>query len=134
MKVIDFTADGGEELQEYLSRYRKLPERQGVKKAMEYAGDLIAFAAKRKVHTMSGDLKEGIGVKTSAGAKTITVTVTSGGERYAAPLEHGHVPSGWNKGDQYVLPQPFMWPAFEENKRDAYDMIKSAVSEAVKKP
>jgi HK97 gp10 family phage protein len=131
---VTFTMDGGETMQEYLSRYRGVTERQGVKRAMEYAGDMIALAAQRKVHVLSGTLKDSIKYRTSEGAKAITVTVSTDRSRYAGPLEHGHAPSGWNKGDKQVLPQPYMWPAFEENKRDAYDLIRSAVAEAVRKP
>jgi HK97 gp10 family phage protein len=130
----DFSVDGGEAMREYLERYRGVTERRGVQKAMEYAGDLIAQAAKRKVHVLGGETRENIGYRTTAGAKAIAVTVTSGKSRNAGPLEHGHAPSGWYTGDRPVLPQPFMWPAFEENKRDAYDVIKAAVAEAVRKP
>ena len=129
----DVSVEGAEALEKYLSRYRSVSERSGVTKAMEYAGDLIAAAAKRKVNIESGELQKGIGVRTSKGAKTLTVTVTTGKQRYAAPLEHGHRPSGWNKGTMDVLPEPFMAPAFEEQKRDAYALIVEAVKRAVLK-
>lgn len=130
---INMTTEGSEALQNYLSRYRSPTERAGVVKALEYAGDMIAMAARSKVREDSGDLKRGIQVRTSKGAKALSVTVTTGEQRYASPLEHGHKPSGWNKGDMDVLPRPFMAPAFEENKREAYNLIVDAIKRAVLK-
>lgn len=130
---IQMTRDGGEELAQYLSRYRSVSERRPVKKAMEYAGDLIAESAKRKVKKDSGELEGQIGYNTTQGAKTIAVTIATREARYAGPLEKGHKPSGWNKSEEDVLPQPFMLPAFDENRETAYNMIKDAVKSVVDK-
>ncbi len=131
---VTLTADGGDALQEYLSRYRNPHESYPVRVAMNNAGRMVANAAKEKVHVLSGDLQKSIKFSTSKGAKAIAVTVSTDNTRYAGPLEHGHSPSGWDKGTKEILPQPYMWPAFEENKKEAFDLIKEGVRLAMNKP
>ena len=120
--------EGMNDVAKYFERYRNPTERAPVKRAMLEAGEMIAREARARIDNDSGELEEAIAVQTTQGAKSIRTKVHTGSARHGSPVEYGHAPSGWNKGDQDVLPQPFLWPAFEAKKNAALREITDAVA------
>ncbi len=132
--MIDLQVEGMAEVQAYFDRPRSMAERQEIAAALEAGGGLVADAAKRRIHSVSGDLAGSLTVSTTVGKHRSVATVhhTKGGA-HDHLVEHGHAPSGWNKGTAQVLPHPYLYPAYEEQKQAAYAMMREAVREAVKR-
>ena len=78
----------------------------------------------------SGKLRSSIkvgGVKRKGQGSTVSVGVWSSDVKYAYPVEYGH-------GGPHPAPaHPFLRPAFNEGKEDAYSAIKSSLASALDK-
>lgn len=117
-------------------------ESQTVDAAMQDAGELIAQQGKANAESVltrrSGNLADGIKVseiKTTGGRKYVTVGVhrkdidlsKANGEYYPAFVEFGHA------GPHPAGAHPFMRPAYDAKKDDAYIQIKQALEQAIDK-
>lgn len=138
--------DGGlSKLQRRLARIpaevKKAVEPALLKQAHEMADTMERFAPKK-----SGDLAGSIAV-TGPGRQTpaysqpggsmvvpenaVAITVGDQDVRYAHLVEYGHKASGFSSVD--VPAQPFFWPAVRLHQKRARNVIRSAVTRAVKK-
>ena len=132
--MIDLHVDGMTELQAYFDRPRSTAERAEIAAALEAGGELVMDAAKRRIHNVSGDLAGSLMVSTTVGKHRSVATVHHAkGGAHDHLVEFGHAPSGWNKGTEQVLPHPYLYPAYEEQKQAAYAKMRDAVREVVKR-
>ena len=101
--------------------------------AITEAAQPIAEKAKQKIRRKSGELAESIypnrAVLHRGGGMTVTVSTHGKPGRYAGPLEYGHVASGAFKNGPPVPANPFMRPAFDEKKEEAYERIVAGILE-----
>lgn len=134
MPSVDLDVTGMDELQQFFSEPQPLATRQQIRRAVKSGGELIMEDAKSRIHSVTGNLANSLMVSTVVGQSRIAATVHHGeGGPHDHLVEYGHEPGGWNKGVQPVLPHPYLWPAFEAQKKAAYDLVKNAVAEEVKK-
>jgi hypothetical protein len=134
MSAIDLSVTGMEELNQFFDRPQSVAEHRAVGAALQAGGELVMEAARQKIHSVSGDLAGSLEVTTAVGKYKTVATVHHGtGGAHDHLVEYGHAASGWNKSKQPVLPHPYMWPAYEEQKKAAYEKIKAGVAEAVRK-
>lgn len=99
-----------------------------LREAITNAAQPIADDAKRRIHSRSGDLAASIrpnrAVLHRGGGMTVTVSTHGKASRYAGPLEYGHAGGGGKNGNFGPAPAyPYMRPAFDDKKEEAYDMI-----------
>ncbi len=131
--MIDLGVEGMSETQQYFDQPQTPAERNEVASALRAGGDLVIGAAKRRIHSISGDLANSLTTDTTVGRHRSVATVHHGkGGAHDHLVEYGHAPSGWNQSEQPVLPHPYLWPAFEEQKQAAYTKIKDAVVEVLR--
>ncbi len=133
--IIDMQVEGMTEVQTFFDRPRSMAERQEIASALEAGGGLVVDAAKRRIHSVSGDLAGSLTVSTTVGNHRVIATVHHGqGGAHDHLLEYGHDASGWYQGSIWqVLPHPYLYPAYEEQKQSAYKLVRDAVREAVKR-
>lgn len=131
--IVDLSMTGMEEVQQFFDQPSTVAERREIASALEQGGELVIDAARRRIHSISGNLADSLQTSTTVGKYKTVATVHHGsGGAHDHLVEYGHAPGGWNKGDQYVMPHPYLYPAFEEQKKAAFEKIKSAVAGVVK--
>ncbi len=133
MLSVDLDVTGMDEMQKFFDEPRPLAARQQVRNAVIAAGELIKEDAKSRIHSISGDLADSLQVESTVGQQKIVATIHHGqGGAHDHLVEYGHMTGGWNKSNEPVLPHPYMWPAYEAKKEEAFGLIKGAVAEAVR--
>ena len=131
--MIDLQVEGKAEIRQYFDQPQTVAERREVAAALRAGGELVIDAAKRRIHSVSGDLASSLTTDTTVGRYQTVATVHHGrGGAHDHLVEHGHAPSGWNKGSEPVLPRPYLWPAYEEQKQAAFAKIRDAIRDVVK--
>ncbi|MDD3212080.1 MAG: hypothetical protein PHY64_00270 [Eubacteriales bacterium] len=134
MSSLDLDVSGMDDLERYFGEYRSMAESRRVQQAVLAGGRLIENCAREKIHSVSGDLAGSLETKVTIGGARITATVHHGkGGAHDHLVEYGHEASGWNPSSMPVLPHPYLWPAYEEQKNAAYDQIRAGVAEVVRK-
>ena len=104
-----------------------------LREAITKAAQPIADEAKRRVHRRSGELAGSIrpnrAVLHRGGGMKVTVSAHGKPGRYAGPLEFGHAASGAFENGPDVPANPFLRPAFDAKKDEAYARIVAGVLE-----
>ena len=131
MAVVFDASDARERLSELNYRLQTVSDqgvaaRASLRAAITNAAQGIADKAKQNVHNISGDMAKSIranrAVLHKGGGMKVTVS-THAPIKYAGPLEYGH-------GGPHPAPaHPYLRPAFDEKKDEAYAAIVDAVIE-----
>ena len=134
-ETVSLNMTGMDDVKAYFQEHgRDVAKRGQIIEALESGGQMIIDSAKGKIHSVSGDLAESLQMSETVGMNSATVTVHHGqGGAHDHLVEYGHGPGGWNK-TKYVLPHPYLYPAFEEQKKAAFEKIRAGVAEAIQKP
>lgn len=131
--VFKMEIDGWDEL---ASRMKEMagPEYIGrAQKILVAAAQPVADEARRLVRVRTGNIKNAIMVTRvkhrgkwhgSDGYAYIKIGVPQSANG-AIPLEHGHI----NRDGTVTPPHPFIWPAYESQKAEAYRIIRDGVRE-----
>lgn len=99
--------------------------------ALKSAAEPVLRQAKANVQTKSGKLADSLtigGVKTRRGGKYITIGAHKGSpaQEYAGPVEFGH------GGPHPAGAHPYLRPAYDAEQDNAYNILKSALSDGLK--
>lgn len=130
---MQMTVEGGSELLEKLRQLTGGPNRAVERGILEEAAMVIVNAAKSNAarYHRTGRLEEKITISRRVirqnGASIRMGVPRFQGVGYGTPLEWGHV----NRNGTFTRPRPFMQNAYEENKAEAYGIIREGLREEI---
>lgn len=114
------------DIQNSLSRldgYRQLVT-QGITTGVNVAAMDTVTLAKENCPVSSGELQESIEVQQTENGEGMISSSAGSSVNYAVFVELGHRTRG---GKSSVAPQPFLFPAFEENSQKMLDLFQSII-------